>query len=155
MCTRERLSVKQNREHENTSEKNQKDSGLNISRIQTHVYVFKNLTNKLRWWKALWTVKRRRQLKVKKGAVLIIEAEMVEIYFSWKKLLTFCWVTWNRNHLICAKNLCKRCAHTQVSERIRSSIIRTFKRCIFWQKLDSSLSEVNVRSLTCGLRFFL
>lgn len=61
------------------------------------------------------------------------------IYFSWKKLITFCWVTWNRDHLICAKDLCKRCAHTQVSERIRSSVIRTFKRCIYWQKLHSSL----------------
>lgn len=33
---------------------------------------------------------RERQLKVKRGAVLIIEEEMVEIYFSWEKPITFC-----------------------------------------------------------------
>lgn len=72
--------------------------------------------------KGIMDYKGEKTIEVKKGAVLITEAEMAEIYFSRKKLITFCGVMWNRDNLICAKDLCKLCAHTQVSERIVSDL---------------------------------
>lgn len=40
--------------------------------------------------KGIMDCKGEKTTKVKKGAVLITEAKMIEIYFSWKKPITFC-----------------------------------------------------------------